>query len=182
MNQHSYTIIVIIALILFSIFRRVRRNIGWQKLKKGNLVFRTVLFLIIGLVFLAEGIYHPISLISDAVGILLGIILAYYGVTLTRFEQREGRLYYCPNIWIGSLVTVLFLGRFIYRFYELFAGGTLSGLNQGQTKDLQNMGYTFGNSWTAGLMLIMFAYYIIYYTILIKKQKQFSQSGELEIH
>jgi hypothetical protein len=180
MNQHSYTIIVIIALILFSIFRRVRRNIGWQKLKKGNLVFRTILFFIIGMVFLAEGIYHPISLISDVVGILLGIILAYYGVTLTSFEKREGLLFYRPNIWIGSLVTVLFLGRLVYRFYDLFTSGALGGLQQGPTKGLQNMGYAFGNSWTAGLILIMFGYYSIYYALLLKKQKQFS--GEIETH
>jgi hypothetical protein len=160
--MHSYSIFIIIALIIFSIYRRVRRNIGWQKLNQGSLVFRTVLFLIIGLVFLAGGVLHPISLISDVVGVLLGIILANYGAAMTSFEQRDGGHYYRPNIWIGSIVTVIFLVRFIYRFYGLFTGG----LQQ------QNMSYTVGNSWTAGLMLIMFAYYINYYRILIKRHKQ----------
>lgn len=175
MNQHSYTIVIVIALIFLSIIRRVRRNIGWQQLKQGSLVFRIVLFFIIGLLLLAGGAIHPVSLISDAVGILLGSILAYYSVGLTAFEQREGRLYYRPNIWIGSIVTVIFLARFIYRFYGLFSGGSLGGLQNGQTNGWQSIGYSAGNSWTAGLMLIMFAYYVIYYLILLKKKKQLSQ-------
>jgi len=175
-NQHTYTLVIILVLIVFSIFRRVRRNIGWQQLKRGNLLFKTALFLVIGLIFLAEGFFHPISLISDIVGIILGSILAFYGVTLTIFENREGSLYYRPNIWIGSIVTVIFLARFIYRFYGIFAGGTLNGLQQGQTNGLQNMGIAIGNSWTAGLMLIMFAYYVIYNIVLIKRQKQLAQN------
>jgi len=176
MNQHSYTIIIIIALIIFSIYRRVRRNIGWQKLRQGSMLFRIILFLVIGLIFLAEGVFHPVSLISDIVGILLGSLLAYYSVSLTHFEQREGRLYYRPNIWIGSSVIVIFLARFIYRFYGLYAGGALSGVQQSQTNGAQTAGLMLGNSWTTGLMLIMFAYYVIYYTILVKRQKHFFEN------
>lgn len=172
MNQHSYTIILIIALILWSIYRRVRRNIGWQHLNHRKLLVRVVIFFIIGLIFLAGGVFHPISLVSDIVGIILGMVLAYYGSTITSFEQRENRLYYRPNIWIGSIVTFLFLARFIYRFYGIFAGGTLTKIQQGQTNDFQNMGYAVGNSWTSGLLLIMFAYYIFYYMILLRRQKQ----------
>ncbi|MCQ6280279.1 CcdC protein domain-containing protein [Bacillus sp. EB600] len=176
MNQNSYTMIIIIALILFSIYRRVRRNIGWQQLNQGNLLFRTVLFLIVGLIFLAGGVFHPISLISDIVGILIGITLAYYGSNTTSIESRDGRFYYRPNTLIGSIVTVIFLGRFFYRFYGVFTGGTLEGLQQGQTSGVQNLSNTVGNSWTAGLMLIMFAYYAVYNTILLRKQKQFLQT------
>lgn len=174
MNQHSYTILIIIALIMFSIYRRVRRNIGWQQLNQGKMTFRIVLFVIVGLIFFAEGIFHPISLVSDIVGILLGSILAFYSVTLTNFEQREERLYYRPNIWIGAIVTFIFLARFLYRFYGIFSSGALNGLKQGQANSMQNLS-ALGNSWTSGLMLIMFAYYVIYYVILLKKQKHISK-------
>ncbi|WEG13226.1 hypothetical protein PU629_02350 [Pullulanibacillus sp. KACC 23026] len=169
---HSYSYIIIIALIAWSIYRRVRRNIGWQLLYRGNLVFRIILFTVVGLLFFAEGVVHPISLISNIAGILVGCILAYYGITLTKLEQREGRVYYLPNIWIGSIVTVIFLARFIYRFYGLFSSGVMSG----QSSNMQNMGMTMGNSWTSGLMLIMFAYYIIYYVVLMKKEKRLEKA------
>ncbi|WML39540.1 hypothetical protein RCG19_20545 [Neobacillus sp. OS1-2] len=178
MNQHSDTIIFIIALVIFVIYRRVRRNIGWQQLNPRKLLVRTCLFIFIGLIFLAGGISHPISLLSDVIGILVGIILAYYGATLTSFEQREGRLHYRPNIWIGSTVTLLFLARLFYRFYNMYTAGIVTGLPQEQTNGFQTMSFTTGQSWTAGLMLIMFAYYIFYYLILIKKQKQLSMQGK----
>lgn len=174
MNHHLFSTIVIIALILLGIYRRVRRNIGWQRLKRGNLVIRTVIFLVIGLLFLTAGVSHPISIVSDIIGIILGALLGVYGVNLTRFEQREGRLYYCPNIWVGTGVTLLFLGRLIYRFYTLYSSGALNG---GQQNPNQFQSMT-GNSWAAGLLLIMFAYYIIYYVVLLKKQKQISESGQ----
>lgn len=176
MKQHTYSIIIIGALIIFSIYRRVRRNIGWQELRQGNLWFRTMLFLIIGLLFTAGSIAHPISLISDIVGIVIGISLAYYSATITNFEHRDGRLYYRPNTWIGSAVTVLFLARLFYRFYSMYNLGVFSGNQQMQANNFQNMSSVMGNSWTAGLMLIMFAYYAIYYIILIRKQKHLLQA------
>jgi disulfide bond formation protein DsbB len=176
--MQSYSVVIIIALILFSIYRRVRRTIGWQELNSKGMMFRVVLFLVIGLIFLVEGALHPVSLISDIVGVLLGIILAVYSAGMTRFEQREKRWYYRPNTWIGSIVTALFIIRFIFRFSGILTQGNLSSLQSGQQAGMQNFGSTMGNSWTAGLMLIMFAYYVIYYMILIRKQKQLGQAAE----
>jgi hypothetical protein len=175
-NQHYYSILIIAGLILFSIYRRVRRNIGWQELRKGNLVFRTILLLVVGLLFTTGSISHPISFISDIIGILIGVVLAYYSANITNFEQRDGRLYYRPNTWIGSTVTVIFLARLFYRFYSLYSQGGLSSYQQGQANSFQNMSGAMGNSWTAGLMLIMFAYYVIYYIFLLRKQKRMLQT------
>lgn len=176
MNQNFYSILIIAALILFSIYRRVRRNIGWQEFREGSLMFRTVFLLVVGLLFVSGAVLHPISLISDILGILIGVALAYYSATVTNFEQREGRLYYRPNTWIGSTVTVIFLARLLYRFYSLYSSGGFSSYQQGQTNGFQNMSGAIGNSWTAGLMLIMFAYYVIYYFLLLRKQKRLVQT------
>ncbi|PLS03683.1 DUF1453 family protein [Neobacillus cucumis] len=182
MTQHLYTIVIIIALVLFGIYRRVRRNIGWQELNTRKLVIRTFIFSIIGLAFLAGGLSHPISLISDIGGIIVGILLAYYGAALTTFEKREKNFFYRPNIWIGSTVTFLFLARLIFRFYRMYVSGILtSGVSQKQTNGPQNFSAAVGNSWTAGLLLIMFAYYIFYYLILLKKKKQLIKSENITI-
>ncbi|WP_052353799.1 hypothetical protein [Neobacillus jeddahensis] len=174
MNQHLITIILIGALIVFSIYRRISRMIGWQPLKRGRIQFKLVLFFIIGLMLLTVSLSHPISLVSDIVGIILGSILAYYGAGLTTFEQRNGKIHYRPNMWIGGIVTVLFLVRFTYRIYGMFTTGIFTGTQQGQANSWQSLSTSVGSSWTAGLMLIMFAYYICYYMILLKKQKQLS--------
>jgi hypothetical protein len=177
MNQHLDKVIIIAAIILFSIYRRVRRNIGWLHLNSRKIKFRTVIFLIIGLIFLAIGAFKPISLISDIVGILIGIGLAYYSGGTTRFEQRDGNWYYRPNTWIGSLVTLIFLGRLFYRFYKLYLHGNLSDMQNGQS--YQNMSNITGSSWTTGLLLIMFAYYVYYNIILLRNLKHPSKSIQL---
>ena len=177
MGQHWDKVIIIGAIILFSIYRRVRRNIGWQPLHSRKIKFRTALFLIIGLIFLSIGAFNPVSLISDIIGILFGIGLAYYSGGMTRFEQRDGTWYYRPNTWIGSLVTLIFLGRLFYRFYNLSSLGNISKMQNGQ--NLQNMSSITGGSWTAGFLLIMFAYYVYYYIILLKKLKDPSKSIQL---
>ncbi|MGG3467553.1 hypothetical protein ABES02_08745 [Neobacillus pocheonensis] len=179
MHQPTYSIIIIGALILFSIFRRVRRTIGWQKLNQGKLLFRTILFLAIGLIFLGVGVAHPINLISDILGIVIGIILAYYGAGMTKFEKRNESWYFLPNIWIGSLVTAIFFARLIYRIYGIYSLESLGKLQEGQANSFQNIGSITGNSWTSGLMLIMFAYYALYYIIILRKQKKYlTQSAE----
>lgn len=176
MNQHFYTVFILTALFLFIIFKRVRGNIGWQQMNQRNLLVRTLFLYFFGLVFLGEGVFHPIGFISDIFGILIGIILAYYSAVITRFEQRNGRWFYRPNIWIGSAVTVIFLARFIYRLYGIVSSGTLGDWKEEQSAGWQNIAFASGNSWTSGSMLIMFAYYFIYYTILRRKQKLLLQT------
>jgi hypothetical protein len=173
MNQHLYTIIIIGALILFSIYRRVRKSIGWQQINQGKMMFRMALSFIVGILFLVEGGFHPTNIISDVVGILIGVIIAYYSSLKTDFEQRDGHWYFRPNKWYGGVVIALFFGRFVYRFYEMYTQGAFSGANGGQKEGFQNFGAAVGPSWTTGLILIMFAYYIVYYIALLGKQKKF---------
>ncbi|MFD2616010.1 CcdC protein domain-containing protein [Terrilactibacillus laevilacticus] len=178
MFQQSYVVIIIVGLILFSIFRRIRRNIGWQPLNARKLLLRTIMFGIIGLVFFSESIFHPVIIISDVSGIVIGMILSYYSMVVTRFEQREGQWFYFPSTWIGSFVIAIFFGRMIYRVYQLFEmKGTISQINGVEAKDLQR--YYMGDSWAAGILLIIFSYYISYYIHLLRKQKRLSQVGEL---
>ena len=172
MNQGFLPIALIVLIFLLGIYKRARRNIGLQRLSQGYLLFRIILFTVVGLIFFIEGAFHPVSLVSNIAGILIGVILAYYAIFPTTFEQRDGKLYYRPNIWIGSLVTLLFLLRLIYRFYEVFENMSLKDLQKQQPYGAGNPFSSLSHSWSSGLILIMFAYYIIYYAILLKRLKQ----------
>ncbi|MFC7394173.1 CcdC protein domain-containing protein [Scopulibacillus cellulosilyticus] len=177
MNQHYY-IIVIVAVICLGIFKRVRRNIGWQKFESSRMIVRTVIFTIIGAIFLFESLIHPIALISDIVGIAIGLILAYYGITTTTFEKRGEHWYYRNNPWIGGIVTALFFGRLIYRFYMMYSMTHAGGQNAfQQSNSLQNM-TQMSNPWTAGLILIMFAYYAAYFVLLLRKKKGLTETAK----
>jgi hypothetical protein len=163
--EHQITVIGVVCLILFAVYRRVRRNFGWQKLNAGRLGFRIALLTVIGLLFMGQSVVHPVSLISDLAGIAIGAAIAYYGASVTEFEKRDGGLHYRPNMWVGTAVTVIFLGRLAYRFYAAYSQAGDGGFASMQ----------FGasnNSWASGLILIMFAYYITYYLILLAKQRR----------
>ena len=176
--DHVQSMAIIIFVIGFAIYRRIRRTVGSQPLKIKRLRVRIIIFLVIGLIFLVSGVMHPISLISDLVGCVIGAVLAYYGAGLTRYEQRDNTWYFQPNPWIGGVVVVLFLGRFLYRFYEMYSLGLLNGTGSTSESSLHQMNMLSGTSWTSGLLLIMFAYYIVYFILLMRKEKELNGSIE----
>lgn len=171
---HIYWVFIA-ALILYGIYRRIRRNIGWQMLRERKMKIRIVIFLIVGALFLAVSASHPVSLISDAAGIAAGAILAFYSSKVTRFERRNEHWYYMPNVLIGSIVSLLFIGRLFFRLFGLYSNGVLQGTS---SQSAQHMNQAIGSSWTAGLLLIMFAYYAIYYFILLRQHKKFANPVE----
>lgn len=172
MNTQYLVILLLIVFIGYRMYLRVRRTFVWQELRPGKLRFRTILLVIVGFlffvegVFLAQGGFHAISLVSDIVGIVLGAILASYSVGKTAFEQRGASLFYRPNAWIGGLVTFLFIGRLLYRIY-----GVLQSAGDSSATSWSERMSGMGNSWTSGLMLIMFAYYVTYNLLLMRRQK-----------
>jgi hypothetical protein len=166
-------LVLILCLIAFGVYRRVRRTVGWQVFRPRSLTIRSVILCVVGVLFLAIGGLHPVSLVSDIVGILLGVALAYVGANLTRYEHRGGRLNYLPNPWLGAIVTVLFLGRLVYRMYPLFTGGT-DALQNASGNGANPWTGMSGSSWAAGFMMIMFAYYVTYAILLLRGSNRLS--------
>ncbi len=50
-------------------------------------------------------------------GLLLGGLLGFVGLRLTRFETTEEAHFYTPNTHIGIALSLLLVGRMIYRMY-----------------------------------------------------------------
>ncbi|MFT8361661.1 MAG: hypothetical protein ABF608_00665 [Sporolactobacillus sp.] len=164
---NSYFSIYLIAIIGLILYRRIRRNIGWQPLRSRKMESRLVICSIISLLLLYGNLRYPIGLASDVLGIVLGLVLGFIGMLYTTLKTVNGETLYRPNTWIGSVVTLLFLFRFGFRIIAMLQiGSDMNGSEKG-TNALQTLG---GNSWTAGLMLILFAYYIAYYGLLIRRQ------------
>ncbi|WP_067621727.1 hypothetical protein [Alicyclobacillus acidiphilus] len=168
--QHYVSIIIIIALVLFGMYRRVRRTVGFQYLVRGRLTTRVVIFSILAVVILAAGISNPLSYASDALGLVIGGVIAYVSARTTRFEMRNGRWGYMQHMWIGIGLIVLFIGRLAFRFIEL---SQQVGELQQQRGSGQNgvSAQSFSDPWTAGIFMLLVAYYIGYFTFLLRKAK-----------
>lgn len=164
MNISTIVVLLLAVWVVYRVVLRVRRTFAWQRLNRRKLRTGVYMFGAVGLLFFLEGAFHPVSLVSDIAGLAAGGLLAYAGAALTRFERRDGQPHYRSSIWIGGTVTALFLGRLVYRFYTLFAMDG-SGQPMGAAERLTAM----GSGWTSGLMLIMFAYYVVYNVLLMRR-------------
>ncbi len=129
----------------------------------GPLAFRSTEFLLLGIGGLAAG---------------LG--LGLFAASRTRFEKRDDQLYYIPHTYTGLLVTALFLGRLLYRLFELYASGALSGtapVNQGP--DVYGTQAMLHSPLTFGIFFVLIGYYVTYYCRLLAKSRHL-EPGDFE--
>lgn len=106
-------------LIAWGIYRRLRRNIGRQKLRPIRLTISILIFSAASavLMFMSLGILKLMLGIGG--GLALGVALGFFGLRLTQFETKEEGHFYTPNTKIGIALSLLFLGRLAYRFLDL---------------------------------------------------------------
>ena|ERR1035437_140520 len=111
--------IVFGGLIAWSIYRRVRRNIGRQKLRPVRITFSIVIFAIASLVLLFLSLGQMYLSVGISGGLLLGVLLGFVGLRLTKFETTDEGHFYTPNTQIGIALSLLFMGRMAYRFWAV---------------------------------------------------------------
>jgi len=92
----------------------------------------------------------PLTLASLAGGAVVGVVLALYGLRLTRFENTDQGLFYTPSAHIGIGLSLLFMGRILYRVFQTYEGAIA------QQEAARNFG-------TSPLTLLMFGTLAGYY-------------------
>lgn len=138
---------------------------------------RMVIFFVVSILLLAVSYVQPLSYISDAVGVAVGFVLSYFAIQSTKFEVRNDKWYYLPNVWISAIVLVLFLGRLLFRLLPVYE--MMSHMPKGgNASTFQSQPYG-SNPWTAGLLFIFVAYYIGYYWFLLRKAKDLPEVSEV---
>ncbi|HEY3763344.1 MAG TPA: DUF1453 domain-containing protein [Verrucomicrobiae bacterium] len=102
----------------WAVYRRVRRNIGKQKLRPVPIIIRLCIFalLIVGIFLVGVILNNTAILLTFGGGLLSGAGLGLIGLHLTRFETTDEGHYYTPNTYIGAALTLLLAGRMAYRF------------------------------------------------------------------
>ena len=169
MAPHFTAALVLIPIVILGVWRRVRSQFGLQPIRRKRMIVRIVIFGVLGgLVALAA--MHDMRLLAGlGGGIVAGAALGLLGLRLSRFEidPIKGDCY-VPNPYIGALVTVLFLGRLLWRYPMLMqqmqgstgASPPLSGPPVGQSP------------LTLALFGLFVGYYICYYAgLLIHHQR-----------
>jgi hypothetical protein len=167
MDPKLLTTIVFAALVAWGIFRRVRRSFGRQPVHPARLGFRIgVLTLVGGLVLVTSAARNAQTLAVLTAGAVCGTALAYLGLRHTRFEVTPQGRFYTPHTYIGLTVTVLFLGRLLYRFLYLSYGAhAVPGANQSLAATYQR------SPLTLGIFAALIGYYVVFYAGVLLKTR-----------
>ena len=121
MATPSAVLLVLVPLFLWRMYSRVRRLIGRQRLSRVRPWITLAIFplLIVLLAWLTSA--QPGRLAFLAAGAATGVPLGLFGLKHTRFEPTKQGLFYTPNVHLGIALSLLFLGRIVYRVVEIYA-------------------------------------------------------------
>ncbi|NHN34564.1 hypothetical protein [Paenibacillus agricola] len=175
--EHLGSTILIMAIVAFAIYRRVKRTVGYQKLSRTRLIFRTVMFGLLGCIFLYVGFLHPLNLVADGIGLAAGLVLAFYAIKHIRFEKRVDAWYYRTALWVEITLIVLLLGRIIYKLLSIYLNNPVL-FQSGAAPSLDS--YT-KDPVTVGIFFVLISFYIRYFTYLLGKSKELEPASKLDI-
>lgn len=167
---HPSTLLVpagVAALIGWRLYSRVRRMVGRQRLSNVRPWLTVCLFPLLIVLLLVGTLAHPPAALGLVAGLGIGVALGFYGLRLTKFEQTPLGFFYTPNAHLGIALSLLFIGRLLYRAVHLYAA----------TGAVHGGAMAFGRS---PLTLVIFGtlagYYVTYAAGLLRRRRQVESS------
>ena len=122
-DTHLITVILVIALVAWRLYSRMRRMIGRQRLSTVRPWLTIVLFPLIVALVLTGSVLHPTAALAVLAGATVGTALGLLGTRLTKFEATPAGLFYTPNAHLGIALSLLLVLRLGYRFAMLQLNG-----------------------------------------------------------
>src|SRR4051812_32569023 len=119
--NHLIPLLVIVPVIIWRMYSRIKRNIGRQTLGKWRPWVTLTLFPAILVLVSVRSIEHPAGLWSMAAGLAAGVLLGVFGTKHTKFENTPAEIFYTPNAHIGIALSVIFAARVVYRVFHSYS-------------------------------------------------------------
>jgi hypothetical protein len=113
--------LIFVPLVAWRMYSRIKRNIGRQHLTKWRPWVTLTLFPVLVILISLSAASQPARLLALAGGIAAGAVLGVFGTKHTKFESTSEGIWYTPNAHIGIALSVLFLGRVVYRMFQLYS-------------------------------------------------------------
>ena len=168
------------ALIVFAVYRRLRRSFGRQLLRPGRMILRIVLITVAGCALLPMAFLSAPYLWAEIAGAALGMGLGSWGAERTRFVTSGGRLHYVPHTYTGIAISLLFLGRLAFRAVQVYTGVQMphaADAGGAYVADAPDPSLAFApasmvrSPLTVGLFFVLAGYYLWYYGSVLWKSK-----------
>ena len=165
-DTHLLTVLLVVALVAWRVYARIRRTIGRQRLTKVRPWITVVVFPLIFVLLLATSLAHPATGVAAIAGALVGAGLGVLGTRLTKFEVTPAGLFYTPNAHLGIALSLLLVLRLGYRFVML----------QVSAPPLAPQSMQLGNSpLTLAIFGTLAGYYVTYAIGLLRWRAQVSR-------
>ena len=165
------------ALVVFVIYRRFRRNFGRQLLSPGRMKYRMVVLAVVGCLLLPTALRSGQYLAAILAGAAAGVGLGLWGAERTRFQMYGERLHYVPHTYTGIAVSLLFLGRLVYRFAQMYAGAHAPSGAHALPANAADPSQPFAaasmvrSPLTVAIVFVLIGYYVCYYSLVLRKSK-----------
>ncbi|HVS75923.1 MAG TPA: hypothetical protein VHE11_03240 [Steroidobacteraceae bacterium] len=166
MDPRIVTPYLIAALVVWALYRRMRRSFGRQRVRDARMWIRvgvlTLLTVLIGV-----GIARDVDVLAALfAGLACGAVLAWVGLRHTRFEVTPEGRFYTPHAYIGLVVTALFVGRLLYRFLAVYSGAMPAAAAG------QSLAATYRHSpFTLAVFGTLVGYYALYYVGVMQRTR-----------
>jgi hypothetical protein len=163
----------IAAVAVLLIYRRFRRSFGRQPIRPVRMWIRIAVLILLSCSLLPSAFKSGQFLLAELAGAMAGIGLGFWGALHTRYATYEGRLHYVPHTYTGVAVSLLFIGRLVYRLVEWYAeNGALGGASDAPQGIAPAP--TMRSPLTVGLIFVVVGYYVCYYAMVLWKSKRIS--------
>ena len=158
-HPSSFVLLLLVPLVLWRIYSRVRRLVGRQRLSRVRPWVTLTLFPML-VALLAYASRHEAERLAFLVlGLAAGGALAAFGLKRTKFEATPEGLFYTPNLHLGIALSLLFVGRIAYRIFEIY------GLRTALPDDLSGFAVS---RLTLAMFGLLGGYYVTYAIGLIR--------------
>jgi hypothetical protein len=115
-------VLAVVALVPFSIVQRYRMGTSRQRARGWLTTINLAGIALSAILFLAGAavttVWVPHAFTYTAAGLVVGCVLGFIGLWLTRWEPAPGSLHYTPNRWLILGITLVVTARLIYGFWR----------------------------------------------------------------
>jgi len=103
---------ILIGLMAWGVYRRVRRNIGQQPLRPTRIIVSLVVLALVTGLLIVVSLPFPKMLMGIGGGMGLGAGLGFVGLRLTKFETTDQGHFFTPNTHIGIALSLVDVPRY----------------------------------------------------------------------
>jgi len=166
MDPRLVTPYLVAALVIWGLYRRMRRSFGRQRVTEGRMWLRIGIFTVLTVLITVGIAAHDLKVLAGLVaGIACGAVLGYVGLRHTRFEVTSEGRFYTPHTYMGLAVTILFVGRLLYRYLSVYDGALPAGAGAGGIAAYQ------ANPFTLAVFGVLVGYYVLYYLGVLQRTR-----------